>query len=109
MWCGEIIVVCSDISTKQLNRVGGQNVECFTFKPDSLRLPFLGQNIVRLYDMIRYMIYLLTAVGLTPGGSSTVHQTFTHKQYTEEHNETEYTERNIHNNNNTYSIQHSPS
>ena len=40
------------------------------------------------------MIYLLTAVGLTPGGSSTVHiytQTIhkehsRHKQYTEQHN-----------------------
>jgi hypothetical protein len=41
----------------------------------------------------------LTAIGLTPGGSSTVH--ITHKQYTEQHNETEYTERNIHNNKNT--------
>jgi len=63
------------------------------------------------------LIYLLTAIGLTPGGSSTVHiytqtihrttqwnrrhrihpvavvqYTFTHKQYTEQHNETEYTE-----------------
>jgi hypothetical protein len=28
-----------------------------------------------------------------------VQYTFTHKQYTEQHNETEYTERNIHNNN----------
>jgi len=27
------------------------------------------------------MIYLLTAIGLTPGGSSTVQYTFTHKQY----------------------------
>jgi hypothetical protein len=27
-----------------------------------------------------------------------VHYTFTHIQYTEQHNETEYTERNIHNN-----------
>ena len=33
------------------------------------------------------MIYLLTAVGSTPGGSSTVQYTFTHKQYTEQHNE----------------------
>jgi len=40
------------------------------------------------------MMYLLTAVGLTPGGSSTVHI----KQYTEQHNETEYPERNIHKN-----------
>jgi hypothetical protein len=27
------------------------------------------------------MIYLLTAIGLSPGGSSTVQYTFTHKQY----------------------------
>jgi len=28
----------------------------------------------KIYDMIRYdMMYLLTAIGLTPGGSSTVH------------------------------------
>jgi hypothetical protein len=54
-----------------------------------------------IHDMIWYdMIYLLTAVGLTPGGSSTVH-IYT-KQYTEQHNGTEYTEQNIHNNNNTY-------
>jgi hypothetical protein len=30
-----------------------------------------------------------------------VQYTFTHKQYTEQHNGTEYTERNIHNNKNT--------
>jgi hypothetical protein len=30
-----------------------------------------------------------------------VQYTFTHKQYTEKHNESEYTERNIHNNKNT--------
>jgi uncharacterized protein YceK len=33
------------------------------------------------------MIYLLTAIGLTPSGSSTVH---TQKQHTEQHNGTEY-------------------
>jgi len=48
---------------------------------------------------------LLTAIGLTPGGSSTVQYstvqyTFTHKQYTEQHNETEYTEKNLHKNKN---------
>jgi hypothetical protein len=39
-----------------------------------------------------YMIYLLTAIGLTPGGSSTVHiytqtthRTTQNKQYTERH------------------------
>jgi hypothetical protein len=31
-----------------------------------------------------------------------VQYTFTHKQYTDQHNETEHTERNIHNNKNTY-------
>jgi len=38
------------------------------------------------------MIYFLTAIVLTPGGSSTVH-IYT-QQYTEQHNETEYTEGN---------------
>ena len=42
------------------------------------------------YDKIWYDIYFLTAVGLTPGGSSTVH-IYTHKQYIEQHDETEYT------------------
>jgi hypothetical protein len=32
-----------------------------------------------------------------------VHYTFTHKQYTEQHNQTEYTERNIYNNKNVNS------
>jgi len=32
--------------------------------------------------MIYGMICLLSAIGLTPGGSSTVQYTFTHKQYT---------------------------
>ena len=44
------------------------------------------------------MIYLLNAIGLTPGGSSTVQYAFTHEKYTEKHNETEYLERNINNN-----------
>ena len=48
-----------------------------------------------LYDMI----YLLTAFRLTPGGNSTVH-IFTQK-HIEQHNETEYTEQNIHYNKNT--------
>jgi len=30
-----------------------------------------------------------------------VQYTFTHKQYAEQHNETEYPERNVYNNNNT--------
>jgi len=38
------------------------------------------------------MIYLYTVIGLTA-----VQYTFTHKQYTERHNDTEYTEQNIHN------------
>jgi uncharacterized integral membrane protein len=40
-----------------------------------------------------YMIYLLTAIGLSPGGSSTVHiytqtihRTIQNKQYIEQHN-----------------------
>jgi len=51
------------------------------------------------------MIYLLTAICWTPGGSSTVQYsteqyTFTHKQYTGQHKETEYTEQNMCNNKN---------
>jgi hypothetical protein len=50
--------------------------------------------------LLFYIIFLfLTAIGLTPGGSSPVH-IYT-QQYTEQHNETEYTERNIRNNKNT--------
>jgi hypothetical protein len=33
-----------------------------------------------------------------------VQYTFTHRQYTEQHNQTEYTERNVHNNRNTYKM-----
>jgi hypothetical protein len=33
-----------------------------------------------------------------------IQYTFTHKQYTEQHNETEYTEQNMHNNKNTKAI-----
>jgi len=47
------------------------------------------------------MTYLIAAIGLTRGGSSAVHYTFTHKQYTEKHNETKYLERNTCNNKNT--------
>jgi len=49
--------------------------------------------------MIIKLIYLLTAIGLTPGGSSTVH-IYT-KQNTEQRSETENTERNIRNSKNT--------
>jgi hypothetical protein len=49
---------------------------------------------VKLYFMIRYdMIYLLTAIWLSPGGSSTVHiytqtihRTIQNKQYIEQNN-----------------------
>jgi cell division protein FtsL len=45
------------------------------------------------------MMYLLTAIGLTP--LAVIQYTFTHKQYTEQHNETQYLERNIYNDKNT--------
>ena len=51
--------------------------------------------------MIYDTIYLLTAIGLTTGGSSKVVCTFTNKQYRKQHNETEYPEQNIHNNKKT--------
>jgi hypothetical protein len=42
------------------------------------------------------IIYLLVAIGLTPGGSTTAH--IYEQKYTEQRNEIEYPERNIHNN-----------
>jgi hypothetical protein len=46
-----------------------------------------------LVSHLNYMIYLLTAIGLSPGGSSTVHsytqtvhRTIQNNQYTEQHN-----------------------
>ena len=45
------------------------------------------------------MIYLLNSVGVTPGGSSTIH-IYTQK-YVEQHNEPEYKEQNTYNNKNT--------
>jgi hypothetical protein len=50
-----------------------------------------------ILDDMMILVYLLTAIGLTPNGSGAIH---THKQYTEQHNETEYTERNVHKNTN---------
>jgi hypothetical protein len=45
---------------------------------------------------------LLTAIGLTPGGSSTVqYSTHLHTNNIEQYNKTEYTEWNVHNNKNT--------
>jgi len=52
-----------------------------------IHLELTGFQRVYAYDMI---YILLTAIGLLPGGSSAVH--ITHKQYTEQHNGTEYTE-----------------
>jgi len=46
------------------------------------------------------MIYLLTAIALAPGGSSTVH-IYTQTIY-EQHNKTEYPERNVHTHSNNY-------
>ena len=42
--------------------------------------------LLLLLLLLSLLIYLLTAVGFTPGGNSTVQYTFTHKQYTEQHN-----------------------
>ena len=78
--------------------------------PDKKELCFCAGS----FDLILVLIYLLAVIGLTPGGSSTVHidtrwqqysthlhpvaavqYTCTHKVYTEQHNETEYLERKI--------------
>ena len=59
------------------------------------------KNYLDVAERMILDLYMLTATGLTSGGSSTVQYTFTQKQYTEQHNETEYTEQNVHNNKNT--------
>jgi hypothetical protein len=51
--------------------------------------------LLLLYDIF------LTAIGLTPSGSSTVH---IYTKYTEKRNESEYSERNIRNNKNILEI-----
>ena len=57
-------------------------------------------SIQSLWAHIDILIHLLTAIGLTLGGSSTAD---IYTQTNTEHNETEYPERNIHNNKNMYS------
>ena len=49
-----------------------------------------------MYFIIYDMIYLLTTIGLTPGGNSTVH-IYTHTVHKTK-NDTEYPERKIYNN-----------
>jgi len=50
-----------------------------------------------LNKMILIFIYLLTATGLTPGGSSTAHSYTQNNTHTEQQNVSEYTEQNTHN------------
>jgi hypothetical protein len=52
------------------------------------------------YDTIWYMIWYICKLQLGWHPVAVVQYTFTNKQYTE-HNETEYTEQNTHNNKNT--------
>jgi len=48
------------------------------------RTPIIFYGVVYMKIKVSVkLIYLLTANGLSPGGSSTVQYTFTHKQYTE--------------------------
>ena len=51
-----------------------------------------------IYDMILILVYLLTAVWLPPGGSSTVH-IYTHTVHRTTQDK-KYPEQNIHNNKN---------
>jgi hypothetical protein len=52
-------------------------------------------------NLILILTYMLTATGWGGHPVAVVHYTFTHKQYTEQHNDTEYTAYYIHNNKNT--------
>jgi hypothetical protein len=51
------------------------------------------------YDMIRYDIFV-NCNWVAPGGGSTLH-VHTHKQYTEQHSDAEYTEYYVHKHKNT--------
>jgi hypothetical protein len=55
------------------------------------------------YFLLKFMMIIRNICELQFGSHpvAAVQYTFTHKQYTERHNETEYTEQNIHNNKNT--------
>jgi hypothetical protein len=63
---------------------------------------FENENLLYIVPLMMHTVVvcmcsinpMLTAVGLTPGGS-------TNLQYTEQHKETEYPEQNTHNNKNT--------
>jgi hypothetical protein len=68
-------------------------------KDGSYRLGMAPVNEQLDYFRVSMLIYLLTANGLTSGGSSTVH-IYT-KTLHRKHNEIEYPERNIHNKKNT--------
>ena len=74
MLYSEIITVCSQIHTKHINTLYGQNKELVNVK-------------LVVYDM---MIYLLTAIGCHPVAAhiytQTIHRTIQNKQYTEQHN-----------------------
>jgi len=66
---------------------------------DMIHMIWYGMVYDTWYDMI--LLFNGNLVDTRWQQYSTVQYTFTHKQYTEQHNETEYTERNIHNNKNT--------
>jgi len=93
------------------NWVGGDTAYCETFtkhintarrdKSEILNFQISGtdRNHKTLRRQKYDMIYLLTVIGFWHP-VAVVQYTFTRKQYTEPHNETQYLERNIHNNNN---------
>jgi len=67
------------------------NIDTFfnSFEKGNLNI----KECVKKESPARYLMYLLTAIGLTPGGSSTVHmytqamhRTIQNKQYIEQHN-----------------------
>jgi len=50
MLYSEIIAVCSQIHTKHINTVCGQNVECRTYRAvNTLRLSYKNQSISAVY------------------------------------------------------------
>jgi hypothetical protein len=70
------------------------HLECVTSTPGkSILEVVLRRSDNNLFTLLYDMIYLLTAIGLSPGGRSTVHiytqtihRTIQNKQYIEQHN-----------------------
>ena len=102
-WKKWVIVLRNDkLSHIIIREVWNKDLNLIKFYYVSYYITLFGNYISHLtfYILIYDMMYLLTPIWLTPGGSSTVH-IYTQTVHRTTQLTTEYTERNIHNNKNT--------